>query len=348
MGQAVLPFLEYLVLQLAVMVLGLNIVRDREIGTLGVLKSWIFGQILLFAVLQLMAVPMILLRWHFNVLFWSYMIVTAVLFGFGVWRLVKGRTKIRIRMPELRPLELLLLMIVILLILWQAGTYFFGIHLDEDDARWLAQANDALLHGDMLTRNFHTGEYTGVFDPVRDVTSPWMMYFGIASRILFTKPAIFAHTIYPTVAIIMVYVIYWLMGKELFKKKESQLSVVLLVVVINLFFAVTVYTQSTFTLIRIWQGKATVAAIIVPILIYLFICVNKGYRQNINLWIMIIATGCAACLMSGAGIPLSFVAITVLGFYSVVVYKQWRRIPLWFASMITPLGSGLLYMFLKG
>lgn len=60
------------------------------------------------------------------------------------------------------------------------------------------------------------------------------------------------------------------------------------------------------------------------------------------------ATGCAACLMSGAGIPLSFVAIAVLGLYSIVVYRQWKRIPLWFASMITPLGSGLLYMFLKG
>ena len=348
MGQAVLPFLEYLVLQVFVLIVGLNIVRKDEIGASDVLKSWIFGQMILFAVLQIIAVPMILLRCKFDALFWSYCSLSVVLFGFGCWRLVKKKTRIRIKLPELKPLELLLLMTVVLLILWQVCTYFFGIHLDEDDARWLAQANDALEYGDLLTRNFHTGEYTGVFDPVRDVTSPWMMTYGILSKILSTKPAIFAHTIYPPIELFVVYGIYWLIGIELFKKRTTQLSVVLLAILVNMFFTVTAYTQSTFTLIRIWQGKATVAAVIVPMFMYLFICVNMKNKQNTNLWIMIIATGCAACLMSGAGIPLSFVAIFVLGLYSIIAYQQWKRIPIWFASLITPLGCGLLYLLLKG
>lgn len=62
------------------------------------------------------------------------------------------------------------------------------------------------------------------------------MFLAIASRVLFTKPAIFAHTIYPPVELFVVYGIYWLIGKELFKKKESQLSVVLLAILVNLFF----------------------------------------------------------------------------------------------------------------
>lgn len=348
MGAAVLPFLGYLVLQLFVAVVGLNVVRDRELSVSGVLKSWIFGQMLCFAVLEIMAVPMILLRWQFDALFWSYCGVIAVLFGFGLWRLIGGRTSIGIRLPELKPLEMLLLMVVVLLILWQAGTYFFGMHLDQDDARFLAQANDTLEYGQMLTRDFNTGEYLGRVEPVRDITSPWVMIYAIASRILFTKPAIFAHTIYPPIELFIVYGIYWFIGRELFKKKVSQLSVVLLAIIVNLFFTVTGYTQSAFTLMRIWQGKATVAAVIVPMLIYLFVCVNKENQKKIDLWIMIIATGCAACLMSGAGIPLSFVAIFILGLYSIVAYHQWKRISLWLVSMITPLGTGLLYLFLKG
>ena len=73
MGQAVSPFLEYVVLQLVVMVVGLNVVHEKELSTSGVLKSWIFGQMMLFAVLQIIAVPMILLRWKFNALFWCYL-----------------------------------------------------------------------------------------------------------------------------------------------------------------------------------------------------------------------------------------------------------------------------------
>ena len=264
MGQALLPFLEYVVLQLIVVIVGLNTVHEKELDASGVLKSWIFGQILLFAILQIMAVPMILLRWNFNVLFWCYVAVSAIMFGFGCWRLLNGRTKIRIRIPDLRPVELFLLMVAVLLILWQACSYFFGIHLDEDDARFVTQANDALEYGHMLINNYETGELIGRFDPIRDVTSPWIMILAITSRILFTKPAIFSHTIYPTLEIILVYGIYWPNGQELFKKKKSQLSFIILVVVINLFFTVTVYTQSTFALTRIRQGKASVAAVIVP------------------------------------------------------------------------------------
>lgn len=348
MGQAVLPFLGYVVLQLIVVVVGLNVVREREISASGVLKSWIFGQMLLFSVLQIMTVPMILLRWKFNTLFWSYIGVGALLFGVGCWKIVEGRTKVKIRVPELRPVELLLLMIIVLLILWQACDYFFGIHLDEDDARFLAQANDILEYGQLFTRYFETGELIGVVEPVRDITSPWSVMFAMVSRLLFTKPAIFAHTIYPTVEIMLVYCIYWLMGRELFKEKESQLSVVFLAIIINLFFTVTSYTQSTFSVIRIWQGKASVAAVIVPMLIYLFICLNRRNKDNLSLWVMVIATGCAACLMSGAGIPLSFIAIAILGLYNIVLYGQWKRMPLWVSSMVIPLGSGLLYLFLKG
>ena len=177
------------------------------------------------------------------------------------------------------------------------------------------------------------------------------MLLAIISKMLFTKPAIFAHTIYPPVELFTVYGIYWLIARELFEKQGSKLSCVFLAALVNMFFTTTVYTQSTFTMVRIWQGKASVAAVIVPMLIFLFICINRkelNNQNNTELWLMVFLTGSTACLMSGAGIPLSLVAIVILGFYNVVVYRQWKKIPLWVASMITPLSSGILYMFLRG
>ena len=84
MREAIFPFLGYLVLQLIVIVAGLNIIGEKEIRWTGLLKSWITGQMLLFAVLQVFAVTMILLRWEFDALFWSYLGAVVVLFGLGI------------------------------------------------------------------------------------------------------------------------------------------------------------------------------------------------------------------------------------------------------------------------
>ena len=321
------------------MIVGLNVVREKELGTSGVLKSWVYGQLFCFAVLQVMAVPMILMRWQFNVLFWSYMSIVVVLFGFGAWRLVNGRTRIRIRMPELKPLELLLLMIVILLILWQAGNYFFGMHLDEDDARWLAEANDALEYGDMMIRDFDTGAYLGHVGVPKDATSPWPMMIAFFSRLLHTKTSVFAHTIYAPIELLLMYAVYWLMASELFETRDAKLTFILSVAVINLFFGKTVFTQSTFSLVRIWQGKGTVAAVIVPLLFYLFIRIQK--RDESEDWRLVPVTCCAACLMSGMGISLSAIAAGLLGACHIVINRKWRRIPM-LALSVLPSGIFLL------
>ena len=63
----------------------------------------------------------------------------------------------------------------LLVIAGQMCVYIFGMHLDEDDARWIAEANDALVKNKMLLHNPATGEYIGRFvgEMIKDVFSPW-------------------------------------------------------------------------------------------------------------------------------------------------------------------------------
>lgn len=349
MGETLLPFFGYLTLQLFVTVAGFIVVQDRWLGTTGLLKSWIFGQMLLLAVLQLMAVPMILLKCRFSVLYWSYLFVAILLFAMGLLQIMTHRKRIRIRQHRIDPFTNLVLAVAILMILWQAGHYFFGIHLDEDDARWLAEANDALEYGDMMNRSFHTGELDTVFTVPRDVSSPWPMMYAIVSKLLHTRPAVFAHTIYPPVEILIMYGVYWLIGTELYKRRSARWTFLLAVSLVILYFGGTVYTQAVFSLVRIWQGKATVAGVVLPLLFYLFIRANKyskrkRFREN---WITLYTTATAACLMSGMGISLGLTLIGLFGAYNVLAYQNWRSIPKWVGALLPGMIYTLVFKFVS-
>lgn len=346
MQQAVLPLCGYVLLQLFVLVIGLNVARDKDIGLNGLLKAWIFGQMICFAVFQILALPMIVMRQKFNLLLWTYIGACMLLFILGCLRLRKCSVSLKIGERKLSWLSIIILIATIVLILYQSGTYFFGIHLDEDDARWLAQANDALVYGDMFTRNYDTGEFGSYFYLMKDVTSPCPMMWAVVSRVLFTSPAIFAHTLYPPVEVLLMYGIYWLIGAELTDKLEGRLTFILLVALLNLFMGETVYTQSVFSLIRIWQGKATVAGVIIPFLLYCFLCLNK--RKKSWDWLKVLITGTAATLMSGMGIVLPTLMIGVYGAYYVIAYQKWKQIPFYMVSMLPAVTVYMINVSLKG
>jgi preprotein translocase subunit SecY len=69
-----------------------------------------------------------------------------------------------------------------------------------------------------------------------------------------------------------------------------------MVSVINLFLAGNVYTQSVFTLTRIWQGKAVVAAVMIPAILAIILRVQQTNPQAegpIRDWILLIVVGVA-------------------------------------------------------
>ena len=88
------------------------------------------------------------------------------------------------------------------------------------------------------------------------------------------------------------------------------------------------------------------AGVIIPLLLYLFIVLNTyNYTED---WEKLIVVACAACLMSGMGITISFTIVAILGAYTIVVYKRWKRIPLWIASIVPSVASSIVYFYLKG
>ena len=80
----------------------------------------------------------------------------------------------------------------------------------------------------------------------------------------------------------------------------------------NIFGYYSVYTMSTFLLIRIWQGKALVASLFIPLMFYLMCELLEKNEKKI--WYAVTAlTGLAGALASGIGITALPVVIGVGG-----------------------------------
>lgn len=308
--------------------------------------TYLVGQLVMWAAFQVVAVPMIWFRQSFTLLFWVYSGVVLFLAGWGLY----GRVKVKFSKPTLS----LFLVVAMVVIAYQAVIYVFGMHLDEDDARWIAEANDALVKDKMLLHNPATGEYIGRFvgEMVKDVFSPWAFYIAWMSRITGIRAVVIAHTVYPPVLLVLGYLAYWEMGTQLYKGKSEKGIFLLMVTVINMFMAGNPYTQSVFMLTRIWQGKAVVASIIIPAILALILRVEN--EDNVRNWLVLVLVGIASCLFSGMGIAIGIIMIGVYGLYALIrgIIKDWhtglKRIPLWLLSLVPEIIYGYGYFLLKG
>ena len=306
-----------------------------------IMEAYVFGQVLMWAVFQVLAVPMVLLRLPFSVLQVTFSALTGLACACGWARI----WKMGVQRPDLRLSPLTYLAAA--LILAQAGMYVLGQHLDEDDSRWIAEAFDALIHNRMLLDNPATGAYIGRFagEMSKDVFSPFSMYLAVLSGDVLIRPAVTAHTVYAPVLLMTMYMIYALIAEELFEKKREQGAFLLACAVIHLFYAGNTRSQAVFALVRIWQGKAVVAGVILPLFLLLFLRLIR--KPGKEAWFWMACAGSAACLLSGMGVPIAMILLTVYGVYTVLM-KRWREIPWLLLSMVLPVMFGLGYLWLRG
>lgn len=310
----------------------IGLLFDRKL----IIDAYLYGQILMWALFQIVAVPFVLFRMSFNSLVITFSVIILVLFVLGAKKFpenIKNLEKPQISIP---------LILAMILIIGQMMIYLFGMHLDEDDARWLAEANDAIVKNMMLLNNPATGAYVGVFrgEVLKDVFSPWSMYIATISKMTGINVAVMAHTILAPVLLGVSYMVYHKISKSIFKGETESGLFLLSVAVINMFFGGNRHTQAFTTLIRIWQGKAIIAAIMIPMLFFVFLVVME--EDTWKNWMWILFVDCASCLFSGMGIAISLIMVGVLGAYAIVC-KRWKRIPLWFLSMVPSILFGLGY-----
>lgn len=220
-------------------------------------------------------------------------------------------------------------------------------HRDDDDARFVAEEVSAVVHDTMYIDDPIEGSYMywEQGEVKKDLTSPWAMYVAMSCRLSNIAPAVMSHTYLPFFLILICYAVYLLIGWTLTKGDwEKTFLFLIFLSVIHLWGYTSTHTLASMLLLRIWQGKAVCASLILPLFFYvMYQVMHEKYEKGWIGFLFVMSTG--ACLLSGIGIVTAPVMLFIYGIVDFFYYRKWKKTALiWMATI--PCAVCLLYYLL--
>lgn len=304
-------------------------------------KSYVFGLITMWAVCQIVSVPLIFLKSSFILLVFLLSIIYGTLAIAGLYKKRWFDFKIP-RLGAINKDKLVdyvfgvgLFIFIISLIL----TQIFHQHTDDDDSRFVVNAVDIVRTNKMFLINPSTGENWGSWngEVIRDIISPWAIYIAYLAKLTGISVAITAHTMLPISLMLAVYATYWLLSDVFFHGKFAYRCIFVMTwLLLNLYGYTSLYTAETFLMTRIWQGKSVVASFGIPLqLLVLFWLYNEEETKNNRSYIiMLLLISFAMCFASGMGIILCAIIIGCYGLVYGIAKKNMKlMLAIWSAAI---------------
>lgn len=311
---------------------------------------WITGQLLLWAVFQLVTVPFVLLGKPFATDFGRklgednsllsvvtvYLLAAAALAAAGIclslkrfhkrkssFQVIHGYDKSRGKWYQLL---WGLFWVLLLLQMVQAVRMTYG---DGDDAYYVAVSTIAEESNYMYQKLPYTGGTTGL--DARHGLAPFPIWIAFLAKLSSVPVAVVAHVAVPLALIPMTYGIYYLIGRKLFKKRGERLPLFLVFTeLLVLFGDYSFYTAENFMIARSRQGKAALGSIVIPVIIFLFLVILERLQENRRIewiwWLLLVAGILAGCLCSTLGAVLLCMLVGVTGICAAVCYRRWKII----------------------
>lgn len=326
--------------------LGLLVLKFWNKQKNNILLGFVLGYIVEFAVAQIVTVPMIFLKMSYQTLLIVYtaillvLAIVSVILSFKRFKdMFLATIDVLLKLPKI--LTAICLVLVIFQIYMYIGT---NTHIDDDDAYYVGTATTTVQTNTLFKYSPTTGGLTGEHNDLRYKLGPFPVYYSIVSSWINIHPAIVAHIVLPIIFIIVAYSIYALLGYELLNKDlKSSVIFVLLLCFLNMFGNYSIRTTFTFLLFRIWQGKAVLCNIIIPLIFYMFLSEEKSEPiAGIILFLIVLA----GVFLTTMGIALPSIIIGVLGLSYGVYNKSIKYICKHFLCCLPAICYGILYFVL--
>ncbi len=327
--------------------------QNKGIGESGLLFWWISGQMVLWAVFQLVCVPFVLLEKDVDYVVKVFGMLAGLLAFWGVLcRIVQSRRG-KLRLLESQHVKTgwsaerigwIIFAAILIFQLIQAVRLAYG---DGDDAYYVAVSTIAEDSGMMYRKLPYTGGTTNV--DIRHGLAPFPIWITFLAMISGMKVVGVAHVAVPLMLIPMTYGIFCLIGKKLFEGKRKQLPYfMILTEFLVLFGDYSFYTAERFMIARSRQGKAALGSIVLPMLLFVMLLFLNYLQEKQKIawqfWGLLCSVMLAGCLCSTMGAFLLCMMVAVTGLCAVVGYGRWKLLLPLALCCVPCVGYMLLYV----
>lgn len=253
----------------------------------------------------------------------------------------------RMRRPAPLPIIVLTCMVAM------TAVPVFLEHQDADDATYVALVTGIVQTDTLYGHNPYTGtslDQDGTRRPWRvgwqRILAPFPLLVAWYAKMSALHPAIMSHTVLPGVLIPLAFMVYYLLAQAFFPDPEDYWVFLLIMCTALVFGGFSAWSTGSFLLLRIWQGKALLAAIFLPLL-FLLLVLEQRQGLKRELWCALAAVSMAAVLtttMASVFVPFLLAAFCL--------YKAWRtrqfgKTLILALTGIPAMAQGLAYHFLK-
>lgn len=346
----------FLLLVLAPFGTGLLMNRFIEAKQRSVGMAYVSGFLIMLAIFQLIAVPVVFLdAWGFPTIVKLYTIVITLTTGFGIiqalhlWRR-EGRVFLkRILFKERIRAEQVQWLVMLVLIGFQLFMAVTHASFDGDDAYYVVNS--------VITEETNTLyrilPYTGLSTELdmRHSMAVFPIWISYIARMTGIHAAIVSHTILPLALIPLTYLIYYEIGKKLFRDTPFYLpTYMIFVCMLQIFGNVSIYNNATFFLMRTWQGKSMLSNVVIPAVFMVLLWIFEGEPQKRvgknGLWGLLFAINIVAAMMSTASVFLNTFLIAVMALVLYLQEKNWKILLMMAVSCIPCGVYAVLYVLL--
>lgn len=294
---------------------------------------YVFGMFFIWSYSQLVLVPMILMDASFTItsiilLLLTIAFMAAFLYQFHLNNpLVPNGHFKRFSIADYPVKDIIAFAVMLMICGYVIYNCIVLQHTDADDSRFVVLAMDTVKSDRMLRINPATGrELIGhIGEMKKDFSSPWAVFLAYISNICGMKASSMIHSLVPVYMYILVSCGLWILADVFFEGQfVSKCFFVSLVWYLIIFSNYSEYNSETFIMVRIWQGKAIVAGLTIPMILYGLVKIfQENTRQN---WLNLCLINLGSCMLSGNAIVIDVLMICCYGLVYSLVRKNYKII----------------------
>lgn len=218
------------------------------------------GFIVSISIYELFAFPFIVKQGSLSVLTYLYFSVLIFLCIYSIWTIF--RKKVQIEKKTINMIQIIGVIMVILIAFFAAYLY----SNEADDSYYISVSTYA-YEQDVVC--LEQTEITTGMDYLSSTPKPqisaWEILLASWGKLFHIKPIILAHTVFPIIAIFLVFFVYRQIAEMLFENNVKDREwFILFFFFLVLFSGFSTANMGSFLLTRSWQGKSILVSVILP------------------------------------------------------------------------------------